>query len=70
MMSKNSMYHGIVHFLTVGKIVFTVDSGGIAHFKITEFRSTSDGDGFVWSRRCTKQGVAESLAIENRSETS
>ena len=46
------------------------DPGRIVQVKITEFRSTSDCDGFVWSGSCSRQWWDTELStIENCSET-
>ena len=48
---------------------FRRDPGSIIQVKITDF-STSDCDGPVWSRRCTKQWNTELSTVQNCSETS
>ena len=49
---------------------FKRDPGRIVQVKISEFRSTSDCDGIVWSRCCSKQWDTQLSTIENSSETS
>ena len=49
--------------------VFRPDPGRIVQVKNTEFRPTSDCDGLVWSRSCSKQWDTELSTIENCSET-
>ena len=57
--------------LSVEWNAFRPDPGWIVQVKVTEFRSTSDCDGFVWSGSCSKQWWDTELStIENCSETS
>ena len=49
---------------------FGRDPGRIIQVKITEFFSTSNCDGLVWSRSCTKQWRTKLSTIKNCCETS